>query len=119
MQTSLYSKYGGFSLIHNLIENFYENILKSETIGAYFIDVNMELMINHQTSFISSLMGGPVPFNNGHLKSVHHHLNISQSEWEEVINILSQSFTDFGIEQADSENLIQKLEVNKGLFICQ
>ena len=118
MQASLYAKYGGFSKIHNLIENFYEKILLSENLGVYFLNVDMEPMIKHQTSFVSSLMGGPASFNDEQLKLVHHSLNITQNEWEEVIVILVQVLNDFGVEKADSDSLIRKLEDKKGLFIC-
>ena len=59
MESSLFIKYGGFSRIYKVIEKFYDNILKSETLNAHFKHTNMERLIHHQTSFISSLMGGP------------------------------------------------------------
>jgi len=116
VHSSLFVKYGGFSSIHNLIENFYEKMLDSELIGSYFEKSNMEALIDHQTRFISSLLGGPVSFTDHHLESVHRHLNIQEDVWNEVITLLKVSLLEFGMEQDDSAMIINKLSNKKRLF---
>jgi hemoglobin len=38
---------------------FYDRVLNSDVIGAYFDDIDMRQLIDHQTKFISQGMGGP------------------------------------------------------------
>ena len=118
MQSSLFIKYGGFSAIHDLIDNFYEKLLDSEIVGPYFENSDMEALINHQTTFISSLLGGPSSYTDEHLKSVHSHLNLNEEVWNEVIHLLSLALFEFGIETLDSNMLINTLSSKKGLFLC-
>jgi len=118
LQSSLFVKYGGFSSIHDLIDSFYEKLLDSEVVGSYFENSDMEALINHQTSFISSLLGGPASYTDQHLKSVHSHLNLDSEVWNEVINLLSLALFEFGMETVDSKMLINKLSGKKGLFLC-
>ena len=119
MQSSLFVKYGGFHAIHDLIDSFYEKLLDSELVGSYFESSNMEALINHQTSFISSLLGGPASYTDQHLKSVHSHLNLDSEVWDEVINLLSLALVEFGMETVDSNMLISTLSGKKGLFLCR
>lgn len=118
MQSSLFIKYGGFSSIHGLIDNFYEKLLDSKVVGFYFENSDMETLINHQTNFISSLLGGPASYTDQHLKSVHQHLNISEDVWNEVVSLLSLTLIEFGMEEADITMLIDALSEKKGLFLC-
>lgn len=116
MHSSLFIKYGGFTSIHGLIENFYEKMLDSELVASYFEHSNMEALIDHQTNFISSLLGGPVSFSDQHLESVHSHLNIKEEVWIEVITLLDLALLEFGMEKPDSDMLINSLTDKKGLF---
>ncbi|ALO34537.1 hypothetical protein CMT41_07270 [Colwellia sp. MT41] len=116
MHSSLFVKYGGFASIHNLIENFYEKMLDSVLVGVYFEHSNMETLIDHQTRFITSLLGGPTSFTDLHLKSVHQHLNINEEVWNEVITLLKLSLLEFGMERIDAEMIINTLSNKKRLF---
>lgn len=116
MHSSLFVKYGGFSSIHCLVENFYEKMLDSVLVGAYFENSNMEDLINHQSRFITSLLGGPISFTDQHLASVHKHLNIDEDVWLEVITLLRQALLEFGMEQADSDMIINTFSNKKRFF---
>ncbi len=118
MQSSLFVKYGGFSSIHELIENFYEKLLDSQIVGSYFESSNMEALMDHQTRFISSLLGGPSSYTDEHLKYAHSNLNINEDAWNEVINLLRLALFEFGMETVDSNMLINTLSSKKGLFLC-
>jgi len=117
MHSSLFIKYGGFASIHDLIENFYDKLLDSKIVGSNFENTNIETLIDHQTSFISSLLGGPVSFTDQHLASVHSQFTIQEPEWHEVITLLRLSLVEFGMEPADCELVINKLLAKKGLFL--
>jgi len=117
MHSSLFIKYGGFTSIHALIENFYDKLVDSAIVGPHFENTNIETLIEHQTSFISSLLGGPTSFSDQHLASVHSNLAIKEQEWCEVITLLELSLVEFGMEQADADVIINKLVAKKGIFL--
>lgn len=118
MHSSLFIKYGGFSSIHNLIENFYEKLLDSKVVGSYFENSNMATLIEHQSHFISSLLGGPISYTDEHLQAVHCHLNIKEDVWHEVMTLLELALVEFEMERVDLEMILNKLSAKKGMFLC-
>ena len=61
----------------------------------------MRRQIDHQTKFISSLLGGPTSFSDEQLKSAHAHLAIDDEAFEEVASLLEETLEDSGFEAAD------------------
>ncbi|TMO29513.1 group 1 truncated hemoglobin [Pseudoalteromonas sp. S4492] len=118
VESSLFIKYGGFSRIYTVIVKFYDNILKSETLNAHFKNTNMERLIHHQTSFISSLMGGPDYISDEQLAQAHKNLGINLKDWQEMINILSLTFSEQGISEDDAKQVIAKLEAKRDFIVC-
>ena len=106
----MYERYGGFSAISRLVMAFYDNLLDSDQIADYFEDVDMRRLIDHQTKFVASLMGGPASFSNEALKNVHARLNIDNASFNEMAKILRQTMVDFKIEEDDIDLVIQAIE---------
>ena len=48
---SLFEKYGGFATVSTIVRQFYKDVLTSPNLKSYFEDVNMEVLIDHQTKF--------------------------------------------------------------------
>ena len=60
MARSLFDKYGGFASVSKVVMTFYTKVLDSDVIGDYFDGIDMRRLIDHQTKFIATIMGGPV-----------------------------------------------------------
>lgn len=119
MTSSLYAKYGGFSFVHKIVVKFYEQVLESDRISHYFENSNMETLIEHQTQFISSLMGGAVSFTDERIRAIHKNLSIDEESWNEVMAILSNVLNDFSMEPEDSGAIINILVMKKELFLVK
>lgn len=59
---TLFDKYGGFAAVSKLVMAFYDRILDSDQVGGYFEDIDMKRLIDHQTKFVASIMGGRPAF---------------------------------------------------------
>ena len=118
LATSLYAKYGGFSFVHQLDECFYEQVLQSEYLSGYFAHTNMETLVDHQTHFISSLMGGATLYDDEKLRVAHQNLSIDERTWDEVLDILTSIFIDFAIDADDIKTNSNALLAKKDLFLC-
>lgn len=119
MDSSLYVKYGGFSFVHKIVVKFYEQVLESDRISHYFKNSNMEALIEHQTQFISSLMGGAASFTDDRIRAIHKNLSIDEESWQEVIVILSNVLNDLSMDPEDSGAIVNTLEVKKSLFLVK
>lgn len=68
-----------------------------------FDGVDMEMMVDHQTKFISYLLGGPASYTDKQLRRTCVKLDIDDESFDEMATIRSDTVTSHGIEAADVE----------------
>ena len=69
MEESIYSQIGGFVVVRKVVVEFYNNVLNEDELAKFFANTNMERQIDHQTKFISQLLGGcSLPYKSDSLK---------------------------------------------------
>jgi hemoglobin len=103
---TLYDKYGGYSTVSKLVIAFYKKVVASESLAPYFVDVNLEQLIDHQNKFISDILGGPVKYTGAHLKGSHARLNITDEAFSEIAKLLAETLEDMGVESTDIETIL-------------
>lgn len=113
MEKSLYEKYGGFKTVSRVVMTFYEKALDSDQIGDYFEDVDMARLIDHQTKFVASLLGGPASFSDDRLKKVHAPLNLSHEDFDEMAKLLKESLLEHGFSPGDVDTVIAEIEARR------
>lgn len=105
MKTSLFERVGGFAQVRLIVSDFYDRILESKQLCPYFENIDVRRLVDHQTKFVSALMGGPVSFSNEHLSRAHQHLGISPQEYEEMAEIFRETLEDHDLPQVEVERL--------------
>ena len=98
---TLFEKYGGFSTVSQIVRQFYQDVLASPNLKGYFQDVNMAVLIDHQTKFISHALGGPAQYTGRTLEASHHSLKITNADFDEVAEILQDTLEDAGMTDED------------------
>ena len=116
MASSLFDKYGGFAAVNSIVIEFYNNVLDSDEVGPFFENTDMENLIDHQTKFISFLLGGPVSYPDAKLKAAHASLDIQSEHFDTIKTLLGETLTDFELEAADIEVVLQKIESYRSLI---
>jgi hemoglobin len=101
MAQTLFERYGGFAQVSKIVSEFYDRALESPVIGYFFAKTDMRRQIDHQTKFISSLLGGPASFTDEQLKTAHAHLAINDEAFEEMSSLLEETLEDSGFEPSD------------------
>lgn len=101
MPVSMFDRYGGFASVSKIVMSFYDRALDSDIIGEYFENSDMKALIDHQTKFISSLMGGPASYSDEVLRRVHAKLGINQEAFDEMTALLTETLEDFDIDPDD------------------
>lgn len=117
--SSTFHKYGGFSAVSRIVLDFYEMVLDSDVVGHHFDNVDMPRLMDHQTKFVSSLMGGPASISDDRLKQVHHRLDISPDEFVEIVDLLSKAMGANGMEDRDIREVARVFETKKHLIIAR
>ena len=101
MARTIFERYGGFRKISRVVISFYDKMTTSPITKKYFENINMKRLIDHQTKFISSMMGGPASYTNEHLERVHAHLGITEVAFTEAVDLLQETLEDHDFDDAD------------------
>jgi hemoglobin len=101
MNGSLFERMGGFARVRLIVADFYERVLESERLARYFEGIDMRRQIDHQTKFISSIMGGPASFTNEQIARSHARLDVTADDFEEIRALIRETLEDFGVADAD------------------
>ena len=96
---------------------FYDALLDSEEVGPYFDDVDLERLIDHQTKFVSELLGGPASFSDDHLRRAHAKLGVTGAHFDEMKLILGETLSTHGVESEDVEAVIAEIEARRELIV--
>lgn len=116
MPVTLFEKYGGFASISRLIMTFYEKILESEEVGPFFDETEMGVLIDHQTKFVASLLGGPASIGDERLKQAHARFDIRPEHFNAVRDILADSLAEHDFAPDDIAHVIAAVEARRSLI---
>ena len=117
MSQSMFLRIGGFATVSRIVMDFYDRILDSEKAGDFFDGVDISKMIDHQTRFISSLMGGPSAHSNEQLRVTHARLKIDNESFDEMVEILCETLKDHDIGLDDIAIVRHELESRRSLIV--
>ena len=116
-EKTLFEKYGGFSRVSRVVLSFYDTLLDSDDIGPFFDDVDMAKMVDHQTKFIASLLGGPAAYTDAQLRQLHAHLSIEDAHFDELKVVLRQTLDNHDFEPDDIDAVLQEFENRRVLIV--
>ena len=117
MGKSLFDKYGGFSVVSRMVLALYERLLDDDDIGPFFDDVDLPKIVDHQTKFVSSLMGGPASFSDDHLARAHSQLLVSDSHFDQLKSLVAETLADFDMHEQDIETVLGEFEARRALIV--
>ncbi len=117
MSQSLFQKYGGFAAVSRVVLTFYDKALDSDQIGEFFEEIDMKRLVDHQTKFISSLLGGPAYYSDERLGQLHGHLGISDADFNEVGKLLAETLAEHGVEPADCDAVMREIEARRSHIV--
>ena len=119
MSPTIFERSGGFAKVSRIVMVFYDKVLDSDAIAGFFENVDMAQLIDHQTKFIASVMGGPVSISDDHLQRAHAGLGIDETALDEMLRLLEQTFSEFGLEQADITRVVANIRRRGHLIVTR
>lgn len=117
MNQSIYEKYGGFKTVSRIVMRLYDQILADDDIGPFFDDIDMPRLIDHQTKFVASLMGGPASFTDAHLIGAHRDLEISNHHFDRLVALVGETLEEFDVEEADNIAVQDAIEARRSILV--
>ncbi|MEM8957701.1 MAG: group 1 truncated hemoglobin [Pseudomonadota bacterium] len=114
-----YEKYGGFSTVSRIVMRLYDKLLDDDDVGPFFDDVDMPSLIDHQTKFVSSLMGGPASFTDTHIANAHKDMPIYDAHFDRLKELIQETLDEFSVEQADTDIVLGAFEARRELLVIR
>ena len=106
--STIFERYGGFAKLRAVVSDLYDHALDSPTLQHHFAGIEMRALIDHQTKFIASLMGGPASFTDEALRRAHARLGITRDEFAEMTELLREVLEDHDFQPADIDFVISE-----------
>lgn len=119
MKRTIFERYGGFARISRIVSAMYDKILDSPVTAPYFEGVDMRRLIDHQTRFVATLMGGPASFTNEQLERAHARLRITEAAFCEMVALLGETLEEFGFEDGDIAEVERQMLDRKHLIVAR
>jgi hemoglobin len=98
---------------------FYDRVLESDVLGPYFEDIDMPSLIDHQTKFVASLMGGPASYTDEQLRQIHQPIGIDTTAMDEMVSLFRETLRDFDFDEADVAALVRELEARRNIVVVR
>lgn len=117
MGETLYEKYGGGDTVRTLVDAFYQKVLSTDVLVPYFENVDMDDLRDHQTRFISQVLGGPVTYSGDILKKAHEHLRVTEEAFGAVASCLQETLKESGVEEGDIATIMMVVGNSKGQIV--
>jgi len=117
MALSIYDRAGGFTTVRKVVSDFYDRVLDSPVLRHHFEHVNMPRLIDHQTRFVSFLLGGPASFSDDHIQRVHARLGIGLDDFDEMVSLLTETLEDHDFTTEDVATVRKELERRESLIV--
>lgn len=119
MAQTIFERCGGFAIVRRIVSAFYDRLLESPTLSPYFANTNMRVLIDHQTQFISMVMGGPAFVSDDVLRRVHAHLDITRQHFVEMAELLAETLEDFDLDGTDIRHVQEEVLRREPLIVAR
>jgi hemoglobin len=114
---SLYEQYGGFAAISRIVLHFYDQVLDSDILAGYFENTDMRRLVDHQTKFVASLLGGPASYTDETLRQVHARLKIDGASFDEMVRLFTGALKAFDLADEHIEQVIGGMVARRDLIV--
>jgi len=119
MAQTIYERAGGFATVRKIVSDFYDKVLDSPRLQRHFEGIDMRVLIDHQTKFIASVMGGPAAFSDDALERVHKHLGITQQDFAEMTELLRETLEDFDLAESDVDEVCRQITKRERVIVSR
>ena len=105
----LYERLGGKEAIFAVVERMTEYVARDERINGFFVGADLERVNAMLTEQICEASGGPCTYTGGDMISVHTGMNITETQFNALVEDLIRSLNDFRVPEREQKELLQLL----------
>lgn len=119
-KASLYDRLGGLGPISVVVDDFIDAMLPDEFLNRNpAIDAARERVPGpylkyHVTAMVCQVTGGPCEYHGRGMKEAHAHLDISEAEWDRMVEIFLGVLDEHNVPEREQEELVAIIGSTKG-----
>ena len=117
MAQSLYDALGGFSFIRQLVSSFYDRVLDDDSLAPFFQDTDMAGLVDHQTKFWATALGGPASYAPEQLRSIHKSMDIEERHFDLVLDLVKETLEDHDVADAQVGTILEAFEGYRAFIV--
>ena len=87
--------------VRKLVSDFYDKVLENEDVARIFRDTEMSKLIDHQTKFWATLLGGPVSYTSEQLRKLHVSMGIEDRHFDIIRDLVQETLEDHDIDDEE------------------
>ena len=115
---TIFQRCGGFAVVREIVSAFYRRMLESRALGAYFAGIDIPRLIDHQTMFVTQIMGGPADLPDRQLVRAHAGLGITPEEFDEMVGLLRITLEEHDLAPADVAAVLGEVQRRRQLIVA-
>ena len=118
-KTSLYERLGGLYNIATVVDDFIERLLVNDILNSNpAVDAARHTVpkagLKYQvTALVAQATGGPEQYHGQSMKDSHHHLHITEAEWQAMMTDFYKTLEKFKVPKQEQAELVVILESTK------
>ncbi len=116
-EKSLYERLGGKEAIVAVIDDFVGNVVADDRINKRFANSNPVRVKSQMVDFVCQGTGGPCKYTGRDMKSGHTGMNISEAEFNALVEDLVKTLDKFKVPAKEKNDLLSLLGSMKGDII--
>jgi hemoglobin len=119
---TIFERCGGFRTVRQIVDRFFDRAIDSRVVSPYFVHINwwvMNRLVNRQTKFIASLMGGPDSYSNDQIRHYYSTKGMPEPVFLAALELLGEILEEFGFEKTDVQTIRGELMNRKDLIVTR
>ncbi len=111
-EKSLYERLGGYNAIAAVIDDFIGRLVADKQLGRFFIGLSTNSKKKQRqliVDMICEATGGPCIYIGRDMKTVHTGLNITESDWQASVKLLTATLDKFKVPQKEKDDVFGAL----------
>ncbi|VVB87292.1 Bacterial-like globin [uncultured archaeon] len=108
MQKSLYERLGGYNSIAAVVDDLIGRLVADKQLGRFFMGHctdSKKKMRQLIVDMMCEATGGPCVYTGRDMKTVHTGLNITESDWQVSVKLLTATLDKFKVPQKEREDV--------------
>lgn len=119
ISTSIYESYGGMANVARLVLALYDKVLAAPVLAPYFARTDMRALVEHQSHFMASAMGGPASYGDAELGAVHAPLAITEEAFDCMIGLLRETLLEAEIAAEHVDFIVGQYAARRAVIVSR